>query len=534
MQSEEAGRARTRLFLLVIVAVALGLRILVFDTFARGHSDELYQYFERAHQLVYDYGIVTWEQRYGIRNWIIPQLMAPPMALAAALSADPIAPVVAVRALVTASSLAIVMAAYGIGSVQSRAAGLLAALAVAIWPGVVGMGTHVLSENLAAIAVLCGCALAMRPLSGRLGGERAATVAAGLLLGIGFLFRFQSAIFSAVFVLALAQTDWRLWQRLLVGGVAALAIGAISDLAAGQTPFLWIWRNFYENVIVGRAARYGTHALLDYPWRLVAQSHGMMLVVAALALFSGPKLRPLLLACVADLVALSLIGHKEVRFVFLAATGLVIVGAVGASRIFETSPIAARLPRWLPAAMALLVAMIAYGSGGIAAQRGNSAISRLAYTAARDPQVCGIALSDQHFWHVAYAYLGRPVPIYAVSPFANHDRPEAIRAAANAYVANPVEPLARRLSPRRMPARRNRALLPVAPPRALRPGNGQTLRSSGDPQGSRSVGGRPRRSAQNRSNLPRASAPRAPDRPAPRLRPVHQPRGRPPWPPRQA
>lgn len=416
------------------------MRAIAFDTFARGHEDELYQYFERAHRLVFDYGITTWEQRYGIRNWIIPQLIAPPMAFANWLSSDPIAPVVLVRSLVTGASLAIVLAAYAIGSIQSRAAGLLAAFVVAIWPGVVGMSSHVLSENLAAIAALAGCALAMRAVD-KPGSGAALPIFAGLLLGLGFLFRFQTAVFSGIFVLALLRTDFRLWRNVILGGLVALLIGAISDIAAGQTPFMWVWQNFHQNVLVGRAARYGIDPHYDYPLQLIIQSQGMMVVAALLAACSGPKMRPLLLACVAELVALSFIGHKEVRFVFLSATALVILSAVGAVRLFEAAPFAARLPRWTPAIAITLIALIAYGLGGIDAQRGNSEISRLAYKAARDPKVCGIALADQKFWYTAYAYLGRPVPIYAVSPFRNHGRPAEIQAAANAYVASDDEPL---------------------------------------------------------------------------------------------
>jgi len=423
----------------MILALALALRVLAFDTFARGHADELYQYFERAHRLVFDYGITTWEQRYGIRNWIIPQLIAPPMALAAWLSSDPLAPLVLVRSIVTGTSLAVVLAAFAIGSVQSRIAGLLAAFAVAIWPEVVGMASHVLSENLAAIAAISGCALAMRA-AHRPENGAALPILAGLLLGLAFLFRFQTAAFSGVFVIALAGTNWRLWRHLITGGIVALAIGAISDLVAGQAPFLWVWQNFHHNVIVGRAARYGLDPLYYYPWQLIIPSHGMMIVVAVLALFSGPKMRPLLLACVAELVALSLIGHKEVRFVFLSTTGLVILGAVGGARLWEAFRFTAGIARWTLAVVFGLMAAVAYGSGGIAEQRGNSALSRLAYEAARDPEVCGIAMMDQNFWHTAYAYLGRPVPVYAVSPFRNGGRPPEIQAAADAYVAYAHEP----------------------------------------------------------------------------------------------
>jgi len=432
-----AALPRRHGLLLAIVALALALRMAAFDTFAMLHPDELYQYLERAHRLAFGYGIVTWEQRYDMRSWLIPQLLSLPMRTGAFLSADAAAPVAVARASVTAISLALVFAAYAIGSVQSRTAGLLAAFAAAIWPQIVSMASHVLSENLCASAVLAGCALALQH------DERGhARYAAGFLFGLSIILRMQSAAFIGVFVLALAWRDWRAWLQLAAGGIAALACGALSDIVAGQAPFAWAWNNYYENAIVDRSALYGVSSPLFYLERAVTDSNGMMLVAFVLALFSGPKFRPLLFACIAEYAAHSLIGHKEARFVFLSNATLVVLGAIGAARLFENGPLA-RLPKPVLPVAVLAVALAACGPGELDKLRGHTGVSRLAYRAAQDPAVCGLAISGHAFWRVAYAFVGRPLPIYTSSrfPIDVKARPRDVRAAANAYIATEKEPL---------------------------------------------------------------------------------------------
>ncbi len=40
------------------------------------HPDVIFQYLEQAHRLVYGYGYVPWEYRFGTRNWLLPVLLA--------------------------------------------------------------------------------------------------------------------------------------------------------------------------------------------------------------------------------------------------------------------------------------------------------------------------------------------------------------------------------------------------------------------------------------------------------------------------
>src|SRR5690348_17288440 len=64
-------------YLYVLIAAALVLRIaLALWSVRITHPDEIFQYLEPAHRLVYGYGFVTWEYRFGLRNWLLPGALA--------------------------------------------------------------------------------------------------------------------------------------------------------------------------------------------------------------------------------------------------------------------------------------------------------------------------------------------------------------------------------------------------------------------------------------------------------------------------
>src|SRR5258708_10426950 len=75
--------ARVGLPHLLLLAVALRLAVLAIATPA--HPDEVFQYLETAHRIVFGQGVVTWEWRAGMRGWLLPVLVSGPMWLGAAL-----------------------------------------------------------------------------------------------------------------------------------------------------------------------------------------------------------------------------------------------------------------------------------------------------------------------------------------------------------------------------------------------------------------------------------------------------------------
>src|SRR6266446_3947872 len=72
--------------LILAFVLRLGCAILFRNV---NHTDEIFQYMEPAHRLVFGYGLVTWEFREGGRSFLVPAAIAAIMKAAAAFSNDP-------------------------------------------------------------------------------------------------------------------------------------------------------------------------------------------------------------------------------------------------------------------------------------------------------------------------------------------------------------------------------------------------------------------------------------------------------------
>ena len=92
------------------------------------HPDEVLQYLEPAYRLLTGDGIVTWEYRYGMRSWLLPWLLAGPMALGRAIGGDALAGIVAARLAGAVIELIPVIGAWHLGRRLSPAHGIVA------WP----------------------------------------------------------------------------------------------------------------------------------------------------------------------------------------------------------------------------------------------------------------------------------------------------------------------------------------------------------------------------------------------------------------
>jgi hypothetical protein len=63
-----------------LVALGLGLRLAVaFASDSVHHPDEVFQYAEQAHRLVFRYGVIPWEYRFGARSWLLPLFISGPL-----------------------------------------------------------------------------------------------------------------------------------------------------------------------------------------------------------------------------------------------------------------------------------------------------------------------------------------------------------------------------------------------------------------------------------------------------------------------
>src|SRR5262245_49885249 len=116
-----------------LLALAALLRALNFNAFAMHHPDEVLQYLEPAYRLVSGEGIVTWEYRYGMRGWLLPWLLAGPIALGQAIGGTALSGIVAARIAAAFVGLIPVVAGWHLGRRLSPTHGIVAMAVMAVW-----------------------------------------------------------------------------------------------------------------------------------------------------------------------------------------------------------------------------------------------------------------------------------------------------------------------------------------------------------------------------------------------------------------
>jgi hypothetical protein len=424
-----------------LLAIAILLRTLSFDPYGMHHPDEVLQYIEPAYRLVSGEGIVTWEYRYGMRGWLLPWLLAGPMALGEAVGGSAFAGIVAARVAASAVGLIPVVAAWRLGRRTSPTHAIVAMAAMAFWYEQLVFSTHVLTETLATALFLGAAALIDERAS------RGRMIAGGALIALAAIFRFQYGLAAGIFVLLVLRNDWRRWSWLILGALPAAGISGAVDLAMGQWPFQWIWVNIQLNLIEGRASGYGVEAPAFFLQAIWGQWGLLTVPILLLAIMTGRTYRPLLFAALFNLAAHSLIGHKEYRFVELSMAAIILLAAIGSVNGWRW--IERRWGRSFAAAPALIALVLIWAAASAWLGRGRpldrwfgerSVGPELAQLAGRDPRVCGIGTMTFEYWQLSRAYIGRDMPILLLDqvrePEANLKPPGRELASINAVIAS--------------------------------------------------------------------------------------------------
>jgi hypothetical protein len=396
---------------LLVLAVALRLVALAIPAVA--HPDEVFQYLEPAHRLVFGYGVTTWEWRYGMRGWLIPLIVAGPMALGGAIAPGSAAYLVLPKLLMVTVSLSPILAGFALGHRLSRDHGLAAAAAAAIWYEGVYYAPHPLSETLSLAAILPAAAFLLAP--ERWDARRLAT--AGALLGLAASLRFQYLPAIAVLALCALGRSWRAWPPLLVGGIAGLLPSAIADAAMGQVPYAWVVENVRLNLVANQAMRFGTSSIAGFLYD--SRARWALWIVPALVFGAkGARRYPALAWTAAANLAFHLaLAHKEYRFLLLSSTILTLLAAIGTVDMIRA--IAARdgaeraRERARLFAACWLFASLSLALGGFAGQWTRFRAQLDPAIALRsDPALCGLAIyRNDYSMTGAYTYLHRPVPM---------------------------------------------------------------------------------------------------------------------------
>lgn len=419
--------------LALLLLLAAALRVGVTWGASVHHPDELFQYLEQAHRLVFGYGYVPWEYRDGMRSWLVPWLLAGPMWLGGALAPGTTAYVLLPRLTVALATSGVVWGAWSLGDRVSRAHALLAGFVAAIWFDQVYFASHTLTETIAVAAAVPGVALLyVSPrrrgpslgeadrLPPRLGYHlRGSTELAwaGFLLAFAALARFHYAPALAVVVAWRCRLDQRAWRLVIAGALPILALSALVDWTMGMTPYSWVYANYRRNVLENAAATYGVSGPFFY-FKQLREWWGLALgPIAFLAVFGAQRYPQLLLAAMLTVALHMTIGHKELRFVLLAMTLLVILAALGTATLVAMAE--RHRAAWLAAAFggwALVSLLLAFhGEMRFRWAEGSPALSAAAI-AGRDPKLCGLAAYDLRYWQSGgWTFLHRDVPVYPVT-----------------------------------------------------------------------------------------------------------------------
>ena len=310
-------------------------------------ADEVFQYLEQAHRLVFGAGMIPWEFEHGIRSWAVPLAIGAVLKPLQLLGLDsPHIYQPAVKAVLCAASLVLPYSVYRLGrSLVSEGVARMALVFTAFWYELLSYAHRTTIDALATYAAFASLALLFASKRPR------AIAGCGVLAGLTIVLRFQLLPTAGVMAL-LALWRWRrsAWPW-AIGFVGVLAAGGALDYYTWDVWFSSSVLYFQLNLMYGVASMFGTDPFYWYVPVLIVLSGGLALAGGVGLLLTARSTWPLIAVGAVTLVAFSAIGHKETRYVFsLVPLWLLGLGALSANRgelIAKTVPRAAALAPWL-------------------------------------------------------------------------------------------------------------------------------------------------------------------------------------------
>jgi len=386
------------------------------------NADEVYQTVEQGYRILTGHGFVPWEFYYGIRSWIFPGLLAALIKLAWGMGLGTVGAFMIVRIFMAAISVPVVACAYFWGRRTGLpGAALLSGGLVALWPDLVYLSPHPLSEVAAAAMLVPGIFLAETPAGRSLGKGR--IFLAAFLLAWAVMFRVQLAPAALLAWVWMVRPSRR--SRLapaVAGGLLPILVAAIVDWATWGRPLQSLWLNAIVNWAYGAASTFGTSPWFAYFAKIDVMWGGATPFVALAALIAVPRARLVAAAAFVILLAHMLVAHKEYRFIYPGIPLILTLAGIGTARMVQIlgqglrSERGAR-PGWMLAA-ATFVWAFAAGSLYLSREfvdlfRHHTGVVQASFDVARRPDVCGVGI-----WGVNWLYLsgefslGHQVPVY--------------------------------------------------------------------------------------------------------------------------
>lgn len=425
-----------------ILFAAIVVRLFAFNPWSAHHPDELIQYLEQAHRIVFGYGVVPWEFRYFIRSWLIPLMLVPPMQLGEWIDPGGQLYLVLPRLMVAAINFGPVIAGWYIGRRFSLQHAIIAMVVMAFWVESVEFSVQTLSESMAVSLFMIAAAL-LKP-----GAKFRNIMISGALIALAGIMRFQFGPAMAVFGAMVAGKNLRIWKGLFAGGIPVLVAGGLIDLAMGLWPYQWIYTNYAINIAGGKMqAIAGPGDPLTYAAQWLTNWGPAALMIPILAMIGWRRYPALAAAAIVNLVLHQLVDHKEYRYIWLTMEIVLLLAALGSVDLLKKSllgrrvsnPESANLTIGLATAWIVTSVYLSTTEPHRHKFRIENEPAMLAAKAIRNPAVCGIAVPLHVYWQFGYALLHADKPVFLIPIVGdpNRNEPGASAAGYNAMITFP-------------------------------------------------------------------------------------------------
>jgi GPI mannosyltransferase 3 len=295
--------------------------------------DELFQYLEQAHRLVFGYGLVPWEFRFGVRSWITPGITSVCLYLLKAIHLDqPAIYIPTVKIFFSLISTSLVFSAYYIGkNLASKNAGKLAALCTCIWYELIYFAPRPLTDVLSTYALVGALACAVAP------SDKRKPKLFGILLALSAAIRIQNLLPATVIVLfVLFKWPAKEWLKSCAAFLLMVFLAGFIDFLTWGKFFVSYYNYYYFNITQGVLKSFGEDNLLKHFAGLTICSAGILAIFAILSLFKVRKVW-LPFSCATVIVIMYLfLPHREYRYVFAVIPLLLVSGTISLEEIVSS------------------------------------------------------------------------------------------------------------------------------------------------------------------------------------------------------
>ena len=407
-------------FLLPVLALAFVVRaaIALCGDFVL-HPDEVMQYLEPAHRLVFGSGVTYWEYFYGARAWLVPGMVAGMLKVFdLVLLGEPVWYVGGVKLMFCAISLLIPVGMYffarrHFGEISAR----VALVAGAFWYELVGFAHKPMTEFVATGLLMVLLVLCVRLSVDRVRLVWLVVLVAVLVAAVRLQYAPLALLLLGVFFL---RTEKKV-QLVVASGAFLLAVGVFDAITWDGGLFHSYITNIRFNLMIDRT---GETPVYQFLWWLLLASVGVGALCMVIALRDLRRYGFLLAMVGLVLLIHSVQAHKEYRFVFAVVPLWLLVGADVVARVRGDKRVWG-LAAVLFAAVSLCGILNALPAqdqvyrgysketGKVGFIRGQDPIFAVYRYLAHAPGVLGVWQADRPYYNLpGYYYLHREIPFY--------------------------------------------------------------------------------------------------------------------------